>query len=42
MTFELADPAIRGDLDEALHRKYDRFGRQPIAAITGDNVLEPP
>lgn len=40
VTFELADPAVRGDLDSALHRKYDRFGRQPVAAITRDNVLE--
>lgn len=40
VTFELADPAVRPALDTALHRKYDRFGPGPIAAITGDNVLE--
>jgi hypothetical protein len=27
-------------LDTALHNKYDRFGPTPVAAITGDDVLE--
>lgn len=40
VTFELADPSIRADLDAALHNKYDRYGPAPIAAITGDDVLE--
>jgi hypothetical protein len=40
VTFELADPAVRDDLDIALHQKYDRFGPGPIAAITGDDVLD--
>lgn len=40
VTFELADPSVRSDLDAALHKKYDRFGPEPIAAITGDDVLE--
>ena len=39
VTFELADPAVRDELTAALHRKYDRFGPGPIAAITGDDVL---
>jgi hypothetical protein len=38
--FELADPAVRSDLDKALHNKYDRFGPTPVGAITGDDVLE--
>jgi hypothetical protein len=40
VTFSLADPAVRNDLDIALHQKYDRFGPGPIAAITGSDVLE--
>ncbi len=40
VTFTLADPAVRTDLDDALHRKYDRYGPGPVAAITGDDVLE--
>jgi hypothetical protein len=40
VTFELADPAVRDSLDEALHQKYDRFGPTPIAAITGPDVLQ--
>ncbi|MCU1480415.1 MAG: hypothetical protein JWQ19_1201 [Subtercola sp.] len=40
VTFELADPSVRAELDAALHAKYDRFGPGPIAAITGDDVLE--
>lgn len=40
VTFELADPAVRGALDAALHAKYDRFGPAPVGAITGDDVLE--
>jgi hypothetical protein len=40
VTFEVADPAIRSALDDALHVKYDRFGPAPVGAITGDDVLE--
>ena len=40
VTFELADPAVRSNLDAALHSKYDRFGPTPVGAITGDDVLE--
>ena len=40
VTFHLADPGIRPDLDAALHAKYDRYGWAPVAAITGDDVLE--
>lgn len=40
VTFEIADPAVRSDLDAALHDKYDRFGPAPVGAITGDDVLE--
>lgn len=40
VTFELADPSIRADLDRELHRRYDRFGPGPVAAITGPDVLE--
>jgi len=40
VTFELAEPGIRADLDRALHEKYDRFGPGPVAAITGSDVLE--
>ncbi len=40
VTFELAEPGIRADLDRALHQKYDRFGPGPVAAITGSDVLE--
>jgi hypothetical protein len=40
VTFELANPEVRDDLDIALHQKYDRFGPGPIAAITGTDVLE--
>ncbi|UFS58838.1 DUF2255 family protein [Subtercola endophyticus] len=40
VTFELADASVRAELDAALHAKYDRFGPGPIAAITGDDVLE--
>ena len=39
VSFALASPAIRSDLDAALHRKYDKFGQAPVAAITGDDVL---
>jgi hypothetical protein len=40
VTFELASPAVRSDLDTALHNKYDRYGPGPVGAITGDDVLE--
>lgn len=40
VTFELADPSVRAELDAALHSKYDRFGPGPVAAITGPDVLE--
>ncbi|MCX6501446.1 MAG: DUF2255 family protein [Microbacterium sp.] len=40
VTFALADPAVRDDLDAALHAKYDRFGPGPVGAITGDDVLQ--
>lgn len=40
VSFALADPAVRDALDEKLHRKYDRFGAAPIAAITGPDVLQ--
>ena len=40
VTFVLAQPGIRTDLDRALHDKYDRYGPGPVAAITGDDVLE--
>ena len=40
VTFELADPAVREELTAALHRKYDRYGSGPVAAITGDDGLE--
>lgn len=40
VTFELADPAVCDELTAALHQKYDRFGPGPIAAITGDDVLQ--
>lgn len=40
VTFERADPAVRHDIDAALHHKYDRFGPGPVGAITGDDVLK--
>jgi hypothetical protein len=40
VTFELADSSVREALDEKLHRKYDRLGPAPIAAITGPDVLQ--
>lgn len=40
VTFELADPSVRDELTATLHRKYDRFGPAPIAAITGPDVLQ--
>lgn len=40
VTFEIAAPGIRADLDAALHRKYDAYGPGPVGAITGDDVLE--
>lgn len=40
VTFELAEPAVSDVLSETLHRKYDRFGPAPIAAITGPAVLQ--
>ena len=40
VTFEPADPAVRSDLDQALHHKYDRYGPGPVAAITGPDVLD--
>jgi hypothetical protein len=40
VTFELADPSVRADLDRALHHKYDRYGSGPVGAITGPDVLE--
>jgi len=40
VTFQLADPTIREELDAALHAKYDRFGPGPVGAITGPDVLE--
>jgi hypothetical protein len=40
VTFALADPGVRAELDAALHRKYDRFGPGPVGAITGDDALE--
>jgi hypothetical protein len=39
VAFELADAAIRADLDAALHAKYDRYGAGPVGAITGEDVL---
>lgn len=40
VTFESADAAVRADLDRELHRRYDRFGPGPVAAITGPDTLE--
>lgn len=40
VTFEIAAPEIRAELDRALHEKYDRFGPGPVGAITGADVLE--
>jgi hypothetical protein len=40
VTFELAGPTVRDDLDAALHGKYDRFGPAPVGAITGPDVLD--
>lgn len=40
VTFELADPSVRSDLDQALHQKYDKYGPGPVGAITGPDVLE--
>jgi hypothetical protein len=40
VAFERADPAIRDDLDAALHAKYDRYGAGPVGAITGEDVLQ--
>lgn len=37
---ELADPAVREQLDHKLHLKYDRYGPGPIGAITGPDVLK--
>ena len=39
VVFELAGPAVRDELDAALHAKYDRFGPGPVGAITGPDVL---
>ena len=39
VTFRLADPGIRHELDAALHAKYDGYGWGPVGAITGDDVL---
>ncbi|MFF2486331.1 DUF2255 family protein [Microbacterium sp. NPDC058062] len=35
VTFELADPAVKTDLDAALHTKYDRYGAAYVRPITG-------
>jgi hypothetical protein len=35
VTFELADPAMKTDLDAALHAKYDRYGAAYVRPITG-------
>lgn len=40
VSFALAGPGIRSTLDDALHRKYDRYGPGPVGAITGNDVLE--
>lgn len=40
VTFELADPAVRAAVDAAYHQKYDRYGRSPVGAVTGADVLE--
>ncbi|PUB20880.1 hypothetical protein C8K30_11591 [Promicromonospora sp. AC04] len=39
VTFQLAPPEIREQLDAALHAKYDHFGPGPVGAITGADVL---
>ncbi|MGU3646835.1 DUF2255 family protein [Microbacterium sp. C23T] len=35
VTFELADPSVKTDLDAALHTKYDRYGAAYVRPITG-------
>ncbi|MGN8246106.1 DUF2255 family protein [Cellulomonas soli] len=40
VTFEVADPAVRGAVDAAYHQKYDRYGPAPVGAVTGCDVLE--
>jgi hypothetical protein len=40
VTFVLADPAVREDVDRAYHEKYDRYGPGPVGAVTGPDVLE--
>ncbi|MDR7183523.1 hypothetical protein J2X85_000546 [Microbacterium trichothecenolyticum] len=35
VTFRLADPAAKTDLDAALHKKYDRYGAAYVRPITG-------
>ncbi|WP_043497290.1 DUF2255 family protein [Georgenia sp. SUBG003] len=40
VTFELADPGVRHDVDAAYHAKYDRYGPAPVGAVTGPDVLQ--
>jgi hypothetical protein len=40
VTFALADPRVRDDVDRAYHAKYDRYGPAPVGAVTGPDVLE--
>jgi hypothetical protein len=35
VTFALADPAVKAELDAALHAKYDRYGAAYVRPITG-------
>ncbi|MFE5409410.1 DUF2255 family protein [Microbacterium sp. NPDC056569] len=38
VTFELADPAVKAELDAALHAKYDRYGAAYVRPITGTDA----
>lgn len=40
VTFEPADPAVRDQVTQTYHAKYDRYGPGPVGAVTGTDVLE--
>jgi Uncharacterized protein conserved in bacteria (DUF2255) len=36
--FGSADPAVQGDIDDAYHAKYDRYGPQIVGSVTGPDA----
>ena len=36
--FRSADPAVQGDIDDAYHAKYDRYGPQIVGSVTGPDA----